>query len=144
MNIIPLFSTPLYENSLDIDSEVLEFVKGIDYVPCNPSDILEGVMSVNNYILEVPQLKTFKNQIEQVVDNFLKVNLKFTQIYFNITTSWVVKHNENHRGKSHFHRNFFVLGYNHLSGCLYFLVFHFRSIKYLFHEIWNPCKNFST
>jgi uncharacterized protein (TIGR02466 family) len=62
-------------------------------------------MSVNNYILEVPQLKTFKNQIEQVVDNFLKVNLKFTQIYFNITTSWVVKHNENHRGKSHFHRN---------------------------------------
>jgi uncharacterized protein (TIGR02466 family) len=105
MNIIPLFSTPLYENSLDIDSEVLEFVKGIDYVPCNPSDILEGVMSVNNYILEVPQLKTFKNQIEQVVDNFLKVNLKFTQIYFNITTSWVVKHNENHRGKSHFHRN---------------------------------------
>ncbi len=100
MNIIPLFSTPLYENSLDIDSEVLEFVKGIDYAPCDSFNILQGLMSVNNYILEVPQLKNFKKQIEHVVNNFLKVNLKFTQIDFNITTSWVIKHEADHCGHS--------------------------------------------
>ena len=104
MNIVPLFSTPLYINEIDIDKNILSFVREQVFIPCDQYNPAEGLTTGNNYVLELPEFKNLKKNIDTEINYFLKEILKF-YTNFKITTSWIIRHKKGHSAKSHFHKN---------------------------------------
>ena len=129
-NILPLFSTPVYVNSIDTDNAV-NYVRSLQYTPSGFID-RKGVLNYNcflannYYILNDPVLSLLKRNIEAEINSFLKEQLCFSkEINFNITTSWAVKHRTNHFSQPHFHANSLYSGVVYLqvddnSGGIYF------------------------
>lgn len=106
MEILPLFSTPLYLNNININLDVKEYIKQYNYIPRDKDGIVNSHSTLDNYILNDPALHTLKQTIEKEVNYFLKEQLKFTRhLNFYITTSWVVKHFKNHFSPGHRHSN---------------------------------------
>jgi uncharacterized protein (TIGR02466 family) len=127
-NIIPLFSTPLFKNNISIDSNVLEYVKGLEFIPGEQGGSTTCLVTNNIYILNDPALEYLKNQIEQQIDIFLKKQLKISRnLNFKITTSWVAKYQKDHFSKLHNHGN------SLFSGVLYLQV-HPNSGSISFHQ----------
>jgi uncharacterized protein (TIGR02466 family) len=105
-NIIPLFSTPLYSNNLQVDNEVKEFIRKVKYIPIVVDGDVNGYTSESFHILEEPELYTLKKDIDKHINNFLHYQLNFTKnIKFNIQTSWLVKHTYNNYSQLHHHNN---------------------------------------
>ena len=104
MNITPLFSTPLYINSLTIDYNILEHVKKLEYMPIEVMGIVNGYSSINFHVLQEPPFRNLKEAIELEIGTFLYNQLKFTKdIKFNIQTSWIVKHTQGSYSQQHHH-----------------------------------------
>ena len=108
--ILPLFSTPVYLNNIDTYNAV-NYVRSLEYIPNGFTDregaFIHNCFFANNYyILNDPVLSLLKKNIEAEINSFLKDQLYFSkEINFNITTSWVVKHQTGHFSQSHFHSN---------------------------------------
>ena len=114
VEIIPLFSTPLYINSIQNDEEALSFVKQLEYKKGKFSKHI----NTDFYILERPELYNMKEQIKYYIDNFLKQTLHFTNdIDFKIQNSWLIKHEKGEYSPMHRHKNSLYSGVVYLQVC---------------------------
>jgi uncharacterized protein (TIGR02466 family) len=105
-SILPLFPTPLYISSINNIKNELEYVTRLEYVPGGPAEIVNCLMTTNNYILRVPELYDLNKNIEEEINIFLRDQLRFSSnIKFNITTSWVTLHRKDHYAQLHNHPN---------------------------------------
>jgi uncharacterized protein (TIGR02466 family) len=106
MNITPLFSKPLYSNSLN--ENVISLI-----------DITGPLKSENNklstseqkdfYILEKEENYFLKGLIENEIKQFLNEELKYTND-FKITTSWFTEIDDKQESHNHQHNNCFMSG----------------------------------
>jgi uncharacterized protein (TIGR02466 family) len=110
VDVYPLFSTPLYKTNLGRDdSDILDFTKKEKFKFLE--HVKNGYVSDNVYILESAELKSLKSEIQNNVNFFvydvLGVN---NSIQFNITNSWIMKHETGHWSQEHFHNNSLITG----------------------------------
>lgn len=106
--ITPLFSTPLYNDLIDIPGEV--------YQVCYKSKFLRvdadnGYMSEDKHILDDPRLITFKLAILKKISEYCHEIIGVdNSIKFKITTSWFNKHDPGDEAHSHHHINSLISG----------------------------------
>ena len=109
--LYPLFSEPLLDIKLDLDSKkMLTYLKNLKYRPTNNSEKCN--QSLNNNLLKDPKLKQEKIAFEESVKYYLKNILHYSG-GFKIRTSWATKTEKNGQSQLHVHRN------SWLSACYY-------------------------
>lgn len=112
LEVLPLFATPLSRSILkNVSSAACNFIVNQEFVRMTSND---GDYSVNKQILECQELADIKAEIQTRANlfthEFLGVHNKFD---FQITNSWIVRHNTGDSGGKHRHVN------SLLSGVLY-------------------------
>tara|TARA_R110001606_G_scaffold356936_1_gene508369 strand:+ start:1586 stop:2191 length:606 start_codon:yes stop_codon:yes gene_type:complete len=105
--INPLFSKPVYENKLDIDTKTIVSMIDKPRVSANWKQNNQGNDSL--YVLEHKKFDFLKDIIEKEILEFTKNYLKYTN-NFKITTSWFTKVNKKQSSQSHNHNNCFLSG----------------------------------
>lgn len=110
--VLQLFSTPVYINRVDFSNQDLKFINNLNFRPSGSYTAVDGTVLFNclktdsNYILNIPELYKFKENILFEIDFFLKKRLNFNKkLKFNITTSWAIKHQKGHFSHLHLHKN---------------------------------------
>jgi len=99
-----LFSLPVYESEIDIDTKTLknllsvklEFMKHVN----------NGYMSKDKFVLNNKKLKSLKNKIQKHAENYFYNVLKISEeskIY--LKNSWVTKHGKGDFTQPHYHAN---------------------------------------
>lgn len=99
-----LFSTPVYESIINIDSKSLktlletklEFMKHVN----------NGYMSKEKFVLDNKKLKSLKNKIQKHAENYFHTVLEINEeskLY--IKNSWVTKHSKGDYTQPHYHAN---------------------------------------
>ena len=77
-----LFPTPLYTEQLEVRQDEVDFIDGLEY-----ND--DGRITKNTYILNLPELKTLKEEIDSHVKNFFfEIYKPKTEVDIYITQSW--------------------------------------------------------
>ena len=104
MDVVPLFSTPVGVDQLDIDcGAILDYIKECDYLEYETKN---GFYSKDQFILDRPKLSKVKNQIDEIVSQYLYEFLGFDKNYeFYQTNSWVNLHREGNFSQNHIHAN---------------------------------------
>jgi len=133
LGIHPLFSQPLYEGRIDIDSVNLDNIVWAE----NYSNFI----STNNMVLESPEFSILKEQVMLALQDFFYDILsvkKQTEIY--ITESWLNKTSKHQLHHKHWHPNsvysgIVVLQANQDTGFLNFVTGQYQTIEY---EIETP------
>ena len=136
MNLNPIFAEPILETKLDIKPEWIEFIKNIDY---KRNKLNNGYVSKNFEVLEEEQLKSLKENINNVIKKYTEDYLKISN-KFKITCSWVMKHIKNDYAQPHLHKNSIISGILYLqakqgSGDLVFTRTNFLSDTFSFDRI---------
>ena len=136
MNLNPIFAEPILETKLDIKPEWIEFIKNIDY---KRNKLNNGYVSKNYEVLEEEQLKSLKENINNVIKKYTEDYLKISN-KFKITCSWVMKHIKNDYAQPHLHKNSIISGIFYLqakqgSGDLVFTRTNFLSDTFSFDRI---------
>lgn len=109
-NIIELFPTPLYRNSLDIDENTRNLIMNFSY------ERYKTGMFTHTHVLEEPGMEGLRAAIFQELNYFLYDYLKMVpHIEFYITTSWVMKHLKNDYTVHHYHTNSIFSGVVYIS-----------------------------
>jgi uncharacterized protein (TIGR02466 family) len=105
-----LFPTPIYQNNIGriFNKKELEFIKNEkNYCVKN----VGNVNTINNYILNKPELKNIKNFIQQCCDDYLKKIISpKNNVKLYITQSWLNYTNKDEFHHSHEHANSVVSG----------------------------------
>ena len=79
MDVVPLFSTPVGVDQLDIDcGAILDYNKECDYLEYETKN---GFYSKDQFILDRPKLSKVKNQIDEIVSQYLYEFLGFEKNY---------------------------------------------------------------
>lgn len=100
--IIPLFSTPLYKSKVIIDTSILNYIKQLEFIPCNNS----GDSTKDFYILDHPFLSGLKKEIEYKIEDYLRNILQITKdIDFKFLNSWATRHAPGDYAPKHIHTN---------------------------------------
>lgn len=104
--LISLFPVPVYSNMLDIDNEIKQLVKNLEF-----ADIGNGKMSVSKYLLDQPGFEKLRDVIDAEVYQYVQnIFSPVDRIHFFRTTSWAMKHNKGDWSSSHSHVNSIVSG----------------------------------
>lgn len=99
--VIPIFSTPLLVNHLEVSDDLKDYVKRIDYEPVH---IGNGDWSIDKNILNSEKFIQIKEQILNSVRQLSKgVYLIDDDIEFVISSSWVLRHYHGHHTVMHNH-----------------------------------------
>ena len=99
--IIPLFSNPLYLDTLKIEENNIE--DSFKYTRINQKNN-DGYLSEDKYVLnKLPDLKlAIEENIREYIYDILKINKSFNT---QITTSWIIKHGLDDISELHYHEN---------------------------------------
>tara|TARA_R110002167_G_scaffold228954_1_gene433955 strand:+ start:616 stop:1239 length:624 start_codon:yes stop_codon:yes gene_type:complete len=110
-SITPVFSKPIYSNSLVIDTKkILSLIQNKTRKSFNNlNNIDKNKASENLYLLENKNLTFLKNIILNEVKQFANNSLKYTN-EFKISTSWATETNEGENCQWHSHNNCFLSG----------------------------------
>jgi uncharacterized protein (TIGR02466 family) len=110
VDVYPLFSTPLYKTNLKrSDDDILTFTGTQNFKFLE--QVKNGYVSENVYVLETPELKQLKSEIQNNVDFFVYDVLGVdNSIKFNMTNSWIMKHKTGHWAQEHFHTHSLITG----------------------------------
>jgi uncharacterized protein (TIGR02466 family) len=110
VDVYPLFSTPLYKTNLersDTDVRSFTYTQNFKFL----EQVKNGYISENVYVLEALELKQLKGEIQNNVNFFVYDVLGVDKsIEFNITNSWIMKHETGHWSQEHFHNNSLITG----------------------------------
>lgn len=99
--VIPIFSTPLLINHLEISDDLKQYVREIDYEPVH---IGNGDWSVDKNILNGERFKDIKECVLDSVRQLSKgVYLVHDDIEFVVSTSWILRHRYGHHTVMHNH-----------------------------------------
>jgi uncharacterized protein (TIGR02466 family) len=100
-NIHTLMPIPLYVS--DIGSYDTSWLKDISYYRVTEDN---GYISDDNYILENPKLSNLRDRIIKEIREFVVDRLGYTSdLEYDLTTSWVVKHSPKDWAQKHYHCN---------------------------------------
>jgi uncharacterized protein (TIGR02466 family) len=110
VDVYPLFSTPLFKTNLErCDDDVRSFTNTQNFKFLE--QVKNGYVSENVYVLEILELKQLKSEIQNNVNFFVYDVLGVNKsIEFNITNSWIMKHETGHWSQDHFHNNSLITG----------------------------------
>jgi uncharacterized protein (TIGR02466 family) len=108
-NVVPLFSSPVFNTDIEpIPENVLKFMSEIPY---ERMFIGNGWYSYDKYVLNKSELSWLKTQIMDALNIYVRNVLCVTDnITFEMTNSWVVKHDKGDWGQSHIHTNCVLSG----------------------------------
>ena len=109
-DVQPLFAEPYFRTKIGdaISDEQIEFLKNLKMVQ-NKSNLI----SDNLYIFELPELKSIKDKVQEVLDLYASEIMGWTQRLY-VTQSWSLVNNPNVGMHGHSHSNSLI------SGSLYF------------------------
>jgi len=106
--IYNLFSTPVFSSKIEILDNESFFIENLKF---EKTEINNGNISVNKYVLNFKKLQKLKikilNEINVFTRNYLKVK---KNINFYITNSWVMEHELNNYAQTHLHSNSIISG----------------------------------
>jgi uncharacterized protein (TIGR02466 family) len=107
--VIQLFPISLYKGKMNIDDTSKNFVFNQPYKRM-PSG--NGDFSKNHYLLDLPEMKSLKDEIMIHVENYVYryLNVRDDIIRFYIQNSWAVKHHPGDWAQNHTHSNCFISG----------------------------------
>jgi uncharacterized protein (TIGR02466 family) len=110
IDVYPLFSTPLYKNVLErSNDDVLNYTKNEKFIFIE--NLENGYMSQNKYVLESPELKSLKDEIQKNINFFAYEVLNVDKsVEFYVANSWIVKHKFEHWSQEHYHNNSLLTG----------------------------------
>ena len=106
--VIPLFSIPLYKGKVKIEESVKNILLNEKYIRM-PSG--NGHFSENKFILDLPEIKSLKDEIKIHIENYVfKFLLVKETMNFYIQNSWLVRHYPKDWAQSHSHSNALISG----------------------------------
>lgn len=106
--VLPLFSIPLYKGKVKIEESVKNIVLNEKYTRMRSGT---GHISKNTFILDLPEFKSLKDEVEIHVKNYVYKFLKVSEtMNFYIQNSWLVKHFPKDYAISHSHSNCLIIG----------------------------------
>ena len=105
MNIVPLFSIPVATDTLgEIDHDfILEKCKTLEYETVSANNALMN--SSSDQVLEDDIFSDLKESLMFYFNGFVNDILKFENISFSMSCSWVNLHKTGHFGHPHMHPN---------------------------------------
>lgn len=102
-DVYPLFSTPVYKSSEEIDEELRQKIKKEEVHRITSNN---GYLSDNTYLLNEGYLKNLKDKIQSQIDYYIHSVLNVeTEIEFYITNSWTTVHEKGDYAPQHNHTN---------------------------------------
>ncbi len=109
-DVFPLFSTPLYKTTLNYDlQKILKYVEGIEFEWLE--EVKNGYRSKDVYILESFILFDLKKEIQSNINFFVYDILGVNKnIIFEVTNSWIMKHEKGNCAQDHYHDNCLISG----------------------------------
>jgi uncharacterized protein (TIGR02466 family) len=107
--VIPLFSSPIFNTEIEpIPQEIKDYLFNTSF---ERMFIGNGSYSENKYILNQPEVSWLKKQVIESLDIYVREVLKVREgIDFELTNSWIVKHDKGDWGQSHIHTNCLISG----------------------------------
>lgn len=113
ITIVPLFGIPVFNSMVeDIPEETKTFLKNVEFERMFSKN---GWYSADKYILNKPESKPLYDIIMSELQFYVRDLLKIKDtIKFEMTNSWVVKHDPGDWGQSHVHTNCLLSGVYYL------------------------------
>jgi uncharacterized protein (TIGR02466 family) len=107
--VVPLFSSPIFNTDIEpIPQEITEYLMN---VPFERMFVGNGWYSENKYVLNDPKVDWLKDQVMKALDIYVREVLHVREnINFEMTNSWIVKHDKGDWGQSHIHTNCLLSG----------------------------------
>jgi uncharacterized protein (TIGR02466 family) len=107
--VVPLFSSPIFNTDIEpIPQEITEYLIN---VPFERMFVGNGWYSENKYVLNDPKVDWLKDQVMKALDIYVREVLHVREnINFEMTNSWIVKHDKGDWGQSHIHTNCLLSG----------------------------------
>ncbi len=107
--VIPLFSAPIFNTDIEpIPQEIKDYLFNTSF---ERMFIGNGSYSEDKYILNQPEVSWLKKQVIESLDIYVREVLKVREgIDFELTNSWIVKHDKGDWGQSHIHTNCLISG----------------------------------
>lgn len=107
--VVPLFSSPIFNT--DIEPIPQEMKEHFFNIPFERMFVGNGSYSENKYILNDSKVSWLKKQVMGSLNIYIREVLKVREgIDFELTNSWVVKHEKGDWGQSHIHTNCLISG----------------------------------
>lgn len=109
-----LFATPVYTGVLmSLTDDIKEFIKSQQYEALYSG---KGEYTVNQQLLDLPELKQVKEEVDSHVENYTRDVLKVDNAQqFYMTTSWSLRQNHGDWAQSHSHTNAVISGVFYLN-----------------------------
>lgn len=141
IDVIQMFVQPLFVDKLDVDNEkILEDLKKLDYFSIdNNKSIIKSYKSWNNCLLDEPEFKSLKHQIELMANEINYTYSKFVEPLV-LTESWATKTEPGGIGDQHVHSNSLVSGVYYPKGTSTIL---FHNPKMSIDHNYTPTPQFS-
>ena len=111
--LVPLFGIPVFNSNIEsIPEETKTFLKNVELERMFTKN---GWYSVDKYVLNRPEAKPLYEVIMAELDFFLREVLRVrNNVRFEMTNSWVVKHDPGDWGQAHVHTNCLLSGVYYL------------------------------
>ena len=104
--IIPLFSTPVYQSNIYLDNYTVGTLSNVSFNQRNRCSISE-----NKKILDLDFCKNLKQALEEEANEYIYQQLEIDDRYrFKFTDSWIMKHVTNDFSPKHWHWNSVISG----------------------------------
>jgi len=107
--VIQLFPISLYKGKMKIDDISKDFVINQEYERMKSGN---GDYTKNHYLLDLPEMKSLKEEIMIHVENYVYryLNVRDEVVRFYIQNSWAVKHSPGDWAQNHIHSNCLISG----------------------------------
>jgi uncharacterized protein (TIGR02466 family) len=112
--VMQLFATPVYTGILtSLTEDLKEIIKSQHYEPLYSG---KGEYTVNQRILDLPELKLVKEEVDDHIETYARDVLKVDKAQqFYLTTSWALRQNQGDFANSHSHTNSVISGVFYLN-----------------------------
>ena len=101
--ILPLWATPVYTSTLEVDDNTKSFMKNLSYERVAAGN---GYYSINKQVLNIDSMISFRETILKHVNLYARdVACVSKDIEFYVTNSWVMKHEPSDWSQTHCHTN---------------------------------------
>jgi len=110
MSLLPIFSTPVYLNKIEVQEEWIQLAEQESY---KRNFVNNAWMGEDYYVLN--KLPDLKKQIEKLVDDYTRNIIKISKSQkFYFLNSWINKHEKGDWGQNHNHVNSMISGVYYL------------------------------
>jgi uncharacterized protein (TIGR02466 family) len=103
-SVLYLFATPVYVNVMQtLTDDKKEFIKSLEFESLYSG---KGQYTINQQLLNLPELKEVKEEVDYHVENYARDIIKVhTDQQFYLTNSWALRQNKGDWAHAHHHTN---------------------------------------